>query len=65
MFVGVKMLISQLLHISAGVSFGVILGILGAGIGASVLKRRREEKAPVEHPVEAADAEEAPVSRDA
>ena len=44
MFVGVKMLISQLLHISAGVSFGIILGILGAGIGASVLKRRREER---------------------
>jgi tellurite resistance protein TerC len=63
MFVAVKMLISQLLHISAGVSFGVILGILGAGIGASVLKRRRDERISTEPPHEVAGPEDSPASR--
>jgi tellurite resistance protein TerC len=41
-FIGVKMLISDLWHVPTLLSLGVIVGALGAAIGASMLAERRE-----------------------
>jgi tellurite resistance protein TerC len=41
-YVGVKMLVSEVYPINPVVSLGVIAGLLGAGIGASMLKNRSE-----------------------
>jgi len=40
-FVGIKMLVSDLLHIHVGVSLGVIIGVLTVSILASVIERKR------------------------
>src|SRR3954470_14314612 len=45
-FVGVKMLIEDLVHIPAGVSLGVIVAVLGASIAASLALTARHERAP-------------------
>lgn len=45
-FVGVKMLIEDLVHIPAGVSLGVIVAVLGASIAASLVLTGRRERAP-------------------
>jgi len=45
-FVGVKMLIEDLVHIPAGVSLGVIVAVLGASIAASLVLTARHERAP-------------------
>ena len=45
-FVGVKMLIEDLVHIPAGVSLGVIVTVLGASIAASLVLTARHERAP-------------------
>jgi tellurite resistance protein TerC len=47
-FVGVKMLLSHLVHIETSVSLGVIAGILAAGVIASMISTKRElsSKAP-------------------
>jgi predicted tellurium resistance membrane protein TerC len=44
-FVGVKMLIEDLVHIPAGVSLGVIVAVLGASIAVSLVATGRREKA--------------------
>jgi tellurite resistance protein TerC len=44
-FVGVKMLIEDLVHIPAGVSLGVIVTVLGASIAASLVLTGRRERA--------------------
>jgi tellurite resistance protein TerC len=41
-FIGVKMLITDLWHVPTLLSLGVIVGALGASIGASLLAERRE-----------------------
>ena len=46
-FVGVKMLIEDLVHIPAGVSLGVIVAVLGASIAMSMVLTGRRERAPV------------------
>jgi len=40
-FVGVKMILSRHDHLPVGVSLGVITALLGAGIGASLVKERK------------------------
>jgi predicted tellurium resistance membrane protein TerC len=46
-FVGVKMLIEGLgVHISSGVSLGVIIGALAAGVGTSIILSKEEPPAP-------------------
>jgi tellurite resistance protein TerC len=42
-FVGTKMLLSDVVHIPIGVSLAVIVGILGAGVAASMLRPVRAE----------------------
>jgi tellurite resistance protein TerC len=42
-FVGVKMLLSDVVHLPIGVSLGVIVGILGVGVAASMLRPARAE----------------------
>ncbi len=44
LFVGVKMLVSKWWHPSSVVSLGVILGLLSAGVIASILLRKEEEE---------------------
>jgi tellurite resistance protein TerC len=44
-FVGVKMLIEDWIHIPAGVSLGVIVAVLGASIAVSLVLTGRREKA--------------------
>jgi tellurite resistance protein TerC len=44
-FVGVKMLIEDLVHIPAGVSLGVIVATLGASVAASLVLTGRRERA--------------------
>jgi tellurite resistance protein TerC len=44
MFVGVKMLVSKWWHPSAVLSLGVIVGLLGAGVVASIVFRKEEEE---------------------
>ena len=44
-FVGVKMLIEDLVHIPAGVSLGVIVAVLGASIAVSMVLTGRRAKA--------------------
>jgi tellurite resistance protein TerC len=46
-FVGVKMLIEDLVHIPAGVSLGVIVAVLGASIAVSMVLTGRRERAAV------------------
>ena len=43
-FVGAKMLAQNVIHLNVVVSLGVIVGILGIGIGASLLAARRGRK---------------------
>jgi tellurite resistance protein TerC len=49
-FVGVKMLLSDIVHIPVVISLGAIVAILGAGVAASIVgdrrARRREGLAP-------------------
>ena len=43
-FVGVKLLLADVIHLPALVSLGVVVGILAASIGASVFAARREAR---------------------
>lgn len=58
LFVGVKMLISEVVHLSPVISLGVIAALLAGGVGASLWKNRREQierPAPIEDLAEAAE----------
>jgi tellurite resistance protein TerC len=46
-FVGLKMLIEDWIHIPAGISLGVIVATLGAAIGASLVLTARRDRAAV------------------
>jgi hypothetical protein len=39
-FVGAKFLVSEVVHIGAAVSLGVILAVIGTAIGASLMRSR-------------------------
>ncbi len=55
-FVGVKMLVSEVYKIPIGVSLGVVVGILAAAIGASLVVTGRERRAEPPAAVQAPDA---------
>ncbi len=44
MFVGLKMTFSAWIHIATPISLGVIVGLLGVGVGASLWRSRNEEQ---------------------
>ena len=54
-FVGVKMLVSGVLHVPVGVSLGVIAGLLGISIVASILRPEAPHVAQVEGDPDPAD----------
>ena len=41
-FIGAKFMLSEVVHISVGISLGVIVLVMGTAIGASLLRSRRE-----------------------
>lgn len=49
-FIGLKMLVADLIHVPIVVSLLVVVLILGGAVVASLLKRRKEEKQPAESP---------------